>query len=60
MNLLARIQAILEYIGGCSEEPPVKVPAWLSPWLWGVWWALLAVLVIFFCGQTSKFIYIDF
>ena len=60
MNVFLRIKEALEYIGGCSEEPPVKVPAWLSPWLWGAWWALLAVVVIFFCGQTSKFIYIDF
>lgn len=60
MNIFHRIKEVLEHIGGCTETPPAKVPEWLSPWLWGAWWAFLAVLVIFFCGQTSKFIYIDF
>jgi hypothetical protein len=60
MYIFERIKIILDYIGGCTEQPPEKVAAWLSPWLWGLWWAFLAMLVIFFCGQTSKFIYIDF
>ncbi len=60
MKIFQRIKSILEYISGCTEQAPVEVPTRLAPWLWGLWWALLAVLVIFFCGQTSKFIYIDF
>lgn len=60
MKALTFIKAVLEHLGGCTEEPSVKIPAWLIPWLWGMWWAFLAVVVITFCGQTSKFIYIDF
>ena len=26
----------------------------------GLWWGVLAALIILFSGQTSKFIYIDF
>ena len=60
MKMLLRLKSILEYLGGYGETPPLPVPASLAPWLWGFWWALLALLVIAFCGQTSKFIYIDF
>ncbi|HEV8184652.1 MAG TPA: hypothetical protein VGP40_01765 [Chthoniobacterales bacterium] len=54
------MRAFLEYLGGSSDQ----APAWLrlplhSPY-WGFWWGLLLCLIIFFCGQSSKFIYIDF
>jgi hypothetical protein len=30
-------------------------------WVWhGIWWGVLAALILLFSGQTSKFIYIDF
>ena len=30
-------------------------------WIWrGLWWGVLAGLILLFSGQTSKFIYIDF
>lgn len=47
-------------MGGERDDPPRGFPvryAWL---LVGAWWALLAVLVAAFCGQSSRFIYIDF
>jgi hypothetical protein len=54
------MKQLFEYLGGSSDD----CPAWLrlparSP-LWGLWWGLLICLIILFCGQASKFIYIDF
>ena len=60
MKILLRLKALIEYLGGLGDNAPVRLPAWLAPWLWGLWWAMLAFMVIVFCGQTSKFIYIDF
>lgn len=54
------IKTLCEYLEGFGDEPPVRVPAWLAACLWGVWWVVLAVLIVLFCGQTSKFLYIDF
>jgi len=51
---------ICEYLQGASEQPP---PGWewlASGWFQGVWWGCLAIAILLFCGQTSKFIYIDF
>jgi hypothetical protein len=51
---------LLEYLGGCRPAPP-RGWHWLaSSYLRGLWWAVLAGAIILFCGQTSKFIYIDF
>lgn len=52
---------VAEFLGGSREEPP-------APWwprrhpavLWGLWWSLLLFVIILFCGQSSRFIYIDF
>ena len=60
MKTLQRLKILLEYLGGLGDEPPMRVPASLAPWLWGVWWAVLILFIVFFCGQSSKFIYIDF
>ena len=60
MKTLQRIKLLLEYLGGLGYEAPVRVPAWLAPWLWGAWWAFLTMIIVFFGGQSSKFIYIDF
>jgi hypothetical protein len=58
---MSNIKAILEYLGGVTEEVPFE---WLhqlgGPIWWGIWWAALILLVLSFSGQTSKFIYIDF
>ena len=49
-----------DYLGGSREEPPPGAALLASPWWIGVWWGILAGLILLFCGQTSKFIYIDF
>ena len=59
MNLLAWATQLLEYLGGAKDQPPPGFPA-LPAVAWGLWWGGLALLVYVFCGQSSKFIYIDF
>lgn len=50
----------LEFMGGGRDDPPANFPQRHAWWLRGLWWALLVVAVAAFCGQSSKFIYIDF
>jgi hypothetical protein len=58
---LARFKLLCEYLEGALDEPPPGFTRWLASPLWrGLWWALLAGVILLFCGQTSKFIYIDF
>jgi hypothetical protein len=51
---------LADYLGGFGDDPPpgLKLPP--ASWLWGLWWGVLAVLIILFCGQATRFIYIDF
>ena len=60
MKTLESIKAICEFIAGSRDTPanPSRARAWF--WLRGLWWGLLVGAIILFCGQTSKFIYIDF
>jgi hypothetical protein len=61
LQFLKNVKVLLEYAGGVIEEPPFPVVAWMKgPLWWGLWWAILIVLIVTFSGQTSKFIYIDF
>ena len=60
MKLLDSIKSLCEFLGGSQDEPPPWIPSRCLPWLLGIWWALLVFGIILFCGQTSKFIYIDF
>jgi hypothetical protein len=60
MKTFEALKAICEYMGGSREQLPPRAAAWCSPWLRGLWWALVAAAILLFCGQTSKFIYIDF
>jgi hypothetical protein len=54
------IKNFFDYLAGAREEPPPGA-AFLSSSLWiGLWWGLMIGLILLFCGQTSKFIYIDF
>jgi hypothetical protein len=57
-NRLRQLKHFFDYIGGSEEELPIgiKLPLWWR----GLWWGILAGLILLFCGQTSKFIYIDF
>jgi hypothetical protein len=57
---LRAFKNICDYIGGSREEAPEGIPLLASPWWFGLWWGLLAGVILLFCGQTSKFIYIDF
>jgi hypothetical protein len=60
MEYLRWLKHLAEYLGGAQDGPPPGVrlgPG--SPW-WGLWWGVLALLIVLFCGQSSKFIYIDF
>ena len=60
MKTLESIKAICEFIGG-SRDTLATIPS-ARCWFWirGLWWGLLVGAIILFCGQTSKFIYIDF
>jgi hypothetical protein len=58
LNLLVET---LEYLGGSRDSPPAGIgAAMVHPLFWGVWWGALLLLIYVFCGQSSKFIYIDF
>jgi hypothetical protein len=60
MKQLLFWKTLLEYLEGAADAPPegVRLPL-SSPW-WGVLWGVLVCVILLFCGQTSKFIYIDF
>ncbi len=58
--MLKHIQHWLEFIGGERDDPPSGFPTAQLWWLLGIWWTLLAVAIVAFSGQSSKFIYIDF
>ncbi|HVS53311.1 MAG TPA: hypothetical protein VHD62_13220 [Opitutaceae bacterium] len=60
MNGFAWFKAFCEYLEGCTSEPPPGVGKLASGWARGLWWGVLLGAIILFCGQTSKFIYIDF
>jgi hypothetical protein len=58
--MISWVRHFLEYLGGAADSPPDRLTINLaSPW-WGLWWGILLIAIIFFCGQSSKFIYIDF
>lgn len=54
------IKNFFDYLAGALEEPPPGAAFLASPLWIGVWWGLMIGLILLFCGQTSKFIYIDF
>lgn len=60
MNTVLWLKRLCEYLGGEADEPPAGFPLPLRSPLWGLWWGLLAGAIAAFCGQSSKFIYIDF
>ena len=61
-SLLTWLKNFFDYLGRkLSREEPPPGAACLTSSLWlGLWWGLLIGLILLFCGQTSKFIYIDF
>lgn len=60
MNAFAWFKSLCEFLEGCDNPPPPGAEKLASGWARGIWWGLLLGAVILFCGQTSKFIYIDF
>jgi len=58
--ILAWIKNFFDYLGASREEPPPGASFLASPLWLGIWWGVLIGLILLFCGQTSKFIYIDF
>ena len=61
MKRVRSFKALLEYLGGSRDQLPEEAaPLFASAWFRGIWWTLLIVLILFFSGQKSKFIYIDF
>lgn len=60
MNTLRKIKAALEYLEGASDVPPEGFKLPLNSLWWGLWWGGLLIAITLFCGQSSKFIYIDF
>jgi len=59
-TIAQQAKEIVEYLSGRTDSPPPGVPLPPQSLLWGVWWGVLLTLVFVFCGQSSKFIYIDF
>ena len=60
MTLLTWLTELLEYLGGSRDNPPAGFLSVANPLFWGVWWGVLCLVIYVFCGQSSKFIYIDF
>jgi hypothetical protein len=60
MKTLHTLKTLCEFLQGSTETPPSCIRHLSSPVWRGLWWGLLAGAVLLFCGQTSKFIYIDF
>ena len=60
MKTLRWLKDFCDFIGGSRETPPEGFALPAGIWWRGLWWGLLAGAILLFCGQTSKFIYIDF
>jgi hypothetical protein len=60
MRTVIALKNLCEYFGGESDMPPIAGRFGLDSPLWGVWWGILGLIIALFCGQSSKFIYIDF
>lgn len=60
MKLVNWLTHFLEFLGGSRDTVPKGLPALTNPLFWGIWWGVLSLVIYVFCGQSSKFIYIDF
>ena len=60
MKYILWLKHLFEYLGGEKDYPPARFSIGIDSIFWGFWWGILSVLIILFCGQASKFIYIDF
>jgi hypothetical protein len=58
--MIAMIYKTVEFIAGETDDPPIflkKTPLWAVR---SLTWCLAIILIYAFCGQSSRFIYIDF
>lgn len=60
MIRLQRLKHAVSYLCGFDDEAPPGLPLRIDSLWWAAWWTFLLAMVILFCGQSSKFIYIDF
>jgi hypothetical protein len=60
VNVLIWATQLLEFLGGSRDEAPAGIRVLPKAVFWGLWWGALSVVIYIFCGQSSKFIYIDF
>jgi hypothetical protein len=60
MRAIAWFKDLCDYLEGARDAPPAELTLPLTSPLWGLWWAVLLIIILVFSGQTSKFIYIDF
>ena len=60
MSKVLWLKQACEYLGGEKDTPPAGIRVDLQSPFWGLWWGVLACVILAFCGQSSKFIYIDF
>jgi hypothetical protein len=60
MKVFTWFKSLCEFAEGCGAPPPPGVEKFACGWVRGLWWGVLLGIIILFCGQTSKFIYIDF
>ena len=49
-----------EHHCGRDDEPPGDSAPQINSRIWSLIWFLMIVAIIFYSGQSSKFIYIDF
>jgi hypothetical protein len=60
MRTILLFKSLCDYLGGSREQLPPGLRIPVPGWWRGIWWGVLAIAILLFCGQTSKFIYIDF
>jgi hypothetical protein len=58
--MLTTFRATLEYLGGERDDAPRFLSGRFGSIARCAVWVLAIVLIFAFCGQSSKFIYIDF
>jgi hypothetical protein len=56
----AAFRATLEYLGGERDDSPRFLAGRMGIAVRCAAWAAAIILIYAFCGQSSKFIYIDF
>lgn len=58
--MLANLRSTLEYLGGSRDRAPAFLHGRLDTVVRCAIWIAAILLIYAFCGQSSRFIYIDF